>query len=220
MLKPEEVALFAAAREKLYSAAIGDVLDSMDLHRNFLPARIRPLTPDMVVVGKAAPVVVSDGIGTGDRPAGKLFEALDSLSEGDVYITNGGSSEYALWGELLSTRATHLKAAGAVMNGHHRDTAGILSVGFPTFSWGAWAQDIRYRGVVVDWNVPIEVGGIPVRPGDIVFGDRDGVLVVPARLAEAVFRLALEKVETENKVRDAFRRGMPAVEAWDTYRVM
>lgn len=220
MLTPKEAALFSAAREKLYSAAVGDILDSMGQYRNFLPARIRPISTEMVVVGKAKPVVVEDGTGTGDRPAGKLLEALDSLSEGDVYITDGGSSEYALWGELLSTRATHLKAAGAVMNGYHRDTAGILSVGFPTFSWGAWAQDIRFRGVVVDWNVPIEVGGIPVRPGDVIFGDRDGVLVVPAPMAEDVFLQALEKVQTENKVRDAFRRGMPAVEAWDTYRVM
>jgi regulator of RNase E activity RraA len=212
--------LLTRARRELYTAAVGDVMDRMGHRTHFLPAAIRPIDAAMVVLGRARPVVVEDYRGTSEDPFGRLLEALDSLQENDVYITNGGATPYALWGELLSTRATHLKAAGAVMNGHHRDTNGILAVGFPTFSRGAYALDIGYRGRVADFNVPAIVGEVYVAPGDIVFGDVDGVLVVPQDIAEEVFHAALEKVRSENLVREGFRNGMPAAEAYRKYGVM
>ena len=220
MPPPADIELFSSVRERLYTAVVGDILDQMGRLVHFLPAQIHPITPQMVVVGRARPVIIEDGPGTARDPFGKLLEALDSLREGDVYITDGGSTPYALWGELLSTRAIHLKAAGAVMNGYHRDTAGILATGFPAFSWGPWAKDIKYRGRVVDFNVPAVVGGVPVTPGDVIFGDRDGVLVVPQALAGEVFSRALVAVAGENLVRDGFRKGMAAVEAWEKFGVM
>lgn len=207
-------------RRELYSAVIGDVLDRMGHHVHFLPAAVRAIDPAMVVVGRAAPVIVEDSPGTLADPFGRLPEAVDSLQQGDVYITNGGRTHYSLWGELMSTRALHRKAAGAVMNGYHRDTAGILALGFPTFSWGAYALDISFRGRVVDFGVPTRVGDVPVRPGDFVFGDRDGVLVIQEDLAEEALARAFEKVHGENLVRKAFREGMPAAEAWAKYGVM
>lgn len=212
--------LLTRARRELYTAAVGDVMDRMGHRNQFLPAAIRPIHPSMVVLGLARPVVIEDFPGTPEDPFGKLLEALDALRANDVYITNGGATPYALWGELLSTRAMHLRAAGAVMNGHHRDTNGILAVGFPTFSWGGYALDLSYRGSVADFNVPTVVGEVPVAPGDIVFGDVDGVLIVPQSIAEEVFQAALEKVHGENLVRDGFRDGMPAVEAFRKYGVM
>lgn len=212
--------LFATIRKKLYTAVVGDVLDHMGHRTHFLPPDIRPLRADMVVAGRAAPVLVGDAPGTPDDRFGKLLQALDALREHDVYITNGGQTPYSLWGELLSTRAAHLKAAGAVMNGYCRDEAGILELDFPVFCWGSYALDISFRGKVLDYGVPTVVGDVPVAPGDVVFGDRDGVLVVPARLADEVFEKALEKVHGENMVRDAFRKGMSAVEAFEKFGVM
>jgi 4-hydroxy-4-methyl-2-oxoglutarate aldolase len=212
--------LFSAVRRNLYTAVVGDVLDHMGQHLHFLPPQVRPLRPDMVVVGRAAPVVVRDDPGSGGDRFGKLLEALDALRENDVYITEGTSSNFSLWGELLSTRATHLKAAGAVLNGYCRDEAGILETGFPTFCWGSYALDISFRGKVVDYGVPTTIGGVPVAPGDVVFGDRDGVLVVPAAMAAEAFDRALDKVRSENQVRDAFRAGMSAVEAFRKFGVM
>ncbi len=214
-------ALLTLVRKELYTAAVGDILDRMGHRVHFLPPQVRPIDPSMVVAGRAVPVVVEDGaVPEDEEPFGRMLEALDSLGEGDVYITNGGASQYALWGELMSTRATQLKAAGVVMNGYHRDTPGILALGFPTFSWGGWALDIRYRGRVTNFNVPAVVGGVPVRPGDIVFGDRDGVLVVPLELAAEAFERALEKVHSENLVRKGLLDGMTAIEAWRKFRVM
>jgi 4-hydroxy-4-methyl-2-oxoglutarate aldolase len=120
----------------------------------------------------------------------------------------------------MSVRALHLKASGAILDGYCRDSAGILQLGFPTFSYGSYAQDQAPRGKVVDFAVPIEIGSVRIRPGDVVFGDRDGVLVIPREAEEEAIRLALEKVATENKVRLAIEAGMSTEEAFKTYGVM
>jgi regulator of RNase E activity RraA len=212
--------LFATIRKDLYTAVVGDVLDHMGHLVHFLPPAIRPLRSDMVVVGRAAPVIVGDMPGTPDDRFGKLLDALDALREHDVSITNGGQTAYSLWGELMALRAQKLKAAGAVMNGYCRDEAGILELGFPTFCWGSYALDMSFRGKVLAYGEPTKVGEVPVSPGDLVFGDRDGVLIVPANLVSEVFERAMEKVHGENLVRDAFRKGMSAVEAYDKFGVM
>jgi regulator of RNase E activity RraA len=149
-----------------------------------------------------------------------MFEALDSLKSHEVYVASGSSPRYALWGELMSTRALHLKAAGAVLDGYVRDSAGILALNFPTFSYGTYAQDQGPRGKVVDYGLPIEVGGVRIRPGDIIFGDRDGVLVIPREAETEAVAKALEKATTENKVRLAIQNGMSTVEAFKTFGVM
>lgn len=211
--------LFAAVRKDLYTAVVGDVLDDMGHRTHFLPPQIRPLRPDMIVIGRAAPAIISDVPNT-NGDFGKLLESLDALREYEVYITNGPETVYSLWGELMSTRAAYLKAAGAVLNGYTRDEAAIADLGFPCFCWGSYALDLRYRGKVLAYGVPTTVGGVPVAPGDVVFGDRDGVLVVPAGLAQEAFERALVKAQGENRVRDAFREGMSAVKAFEKFGVM
>lgn len=201
----------------------------MGLLHQFLPPRIGPIRPDMVVVGRTMTVLEADvfveepgpnASGPMSRPFGLMLEALDDLKPGEVYLCAGASPRYALWGELMSTRAQKLGAAGAVVDGYHRDTAGILALGFPTFSYGAYAQDQGPRGKVVDFRVPLEMGGVRISPGDVVFGDRDGVCVVPRAAEEEVFRRALEKARQENLVEKAIRDGMGAREAFDEFGVM
>jgi regulator of RNase E activity RraA len=183
----------------------------------------------MVVAGRAMPALEADFFaesnGQGQtplsgQPFGLVFHALDDLKPGEVYLAAGGSPRYALWGELMATRALKLGAAGAVLDGYSRDTHGILRLNFPTFSHGRYAQDQGARGKVVDFRVPIEIGGTPIRPGDLVFGDLDGVLIVPRAAEVEAIRLALEKVRTENVVRKAIEQGMSTVEAFATYGVM
>jgi regulator of RNase E activity RraA len=211
-----------AAQRELFSAVVGDTMDTMGLKTQFLPPAIRPLDPAMVVVGAALPVLEADvdPEAPPDRPFGLMMHALDDLRSGEVYICAGSSFEYALWGELMTTRAMQLGAAGAVVHGYSRDTRGILRLDFPTFSHGSYAQDQGVRGHVVDFRVPVTVGDVLVRPGDIVFGDIDGVCVVPLEAAPEVFERSLEKVRKEDLVRKAISEGMSAVEAFDTYGVM
>jgi regulator of RNase E activity RraA len=221
--------LFALMREKLFPAVIGDILDTMGLLHQFLPAHIRPLRPEMVIVGRAMPVLESNAFAASEpqgsgplsrQPFGLLFQALDDLREHEVYLATGCTPTFALWGGLMTTRARHLKAAGAVLDGYHRDTPEVLASGLPVFSMGGYAQDQGARGKVVDWRVPLELGGVRVQPGDIVFGDMDGVLIVPKAAEEEAIRRALEKVSAENTVRQAIERGMSTQEAFRTYGVM
>jgi regulator of RNase E activity RraA len=213
-------AVFEVMKKELFSAALGDILDAMGFRRQFLPPQVRPLRPDMIVAGRAMPVLHQAGEAPGGSRFGRMLEALDALQPGEVYLTDSAGAPWALWGELMSTRAQHLGAAGVVLNGYHRDTPGILALDFPTFSHGCYAQDVQGRGYVADYRVPLRIGEVAVQPGDIVFGDIDGVLILPVAVAEEVVHQALEKVRGENQVRRAFHEGMTAVEAFARYQVM
>jgi len=155
-----------------------------------------------------------------NKSFGLMLEALDDLRRNEVYVNTGSSPRNALWGELMSTRARKLGSRGAVLNGYVRDTKTILEMGFPTFGFGSYGQDSAPRYKVVDFRVPVEIGSVRVRPGDILFGDSDGVLVVPTDAEAEVFTRALEKARGEKLVRKAIEEGSSAVEAFAKYGVM
>lgn len=221
--------LFGIARKELFTALVGDVLDKMGYLHQFLSPKVKPLASHMVVIGRAMPVLEADVFAEKagsahtpvmDKPFGIMFEALDSLKPGEVYICSGSSPRYALWGGLMSTRAMKLKAAGAVVDGYSRDTPEILRLDFPTFSYGGYAQDQGPRGKVIDYGLPIEFNGIRVCPGDIVFGDVDGVVIVPKEAEREAFRLAIEKARGEQLVKKALQEGMSTVDAFAKFEIM
>lgn len=221
--------LFATIRRQLFTSVIGDVMDRLGLQDRFLPPAIRPLRRDMFVVGRAMPVLEADVTGTRDecpdnpvmtRPFGLMFAALDDLRVGEVYVCTGASLSYALWGELMSTRARHLGAAGAVLDGFSRDTRALFDGPFPVFSHGSYGQDQEPRGKVLDFRTRVRIGLTWVEPGDIVVGDIDGVCVVPHAAERDVIRLALEKVEGEDRVRRAIEEGMSTVQAFERFGIM
>lgn len=221
--------LFALMRARLFPAVVGDILDTMGCLRQFLSPAIKPLRSDMVVIGRAMPVLEANCFAASEpagqlplsrQPFGLLFQALDDLKQHEVYVATGCAPQFALWGGLMTTRARHLKAAGAVLDGWSRDTHEVLQSGLPVFSYGGFAQDQGPRGKVVDYRVAVEINGVRVAPGDIVFGDLDGVLVIPRHAEEEAIRRALEKASTENRVRQAIEQGMSTVEAFRTFGVM
>ncbi len=220
--------LFAMMKKELYSAVIGDILDKMHYLHQFLPQRIQPIDTDMVVAGRAMPVLEADAfeeLSDGQnpimkKPFGLMLEALDDLKENEVYICTGASPSYALVGELMCTRMQILRAAGAVVNGFHRDTKGILELDFPCFSYGRYAQDQAPRGKVIDYRVPIEIEGVLINPGDIIFGDLDGVVVIPKEVETEVIQRAYEKATGEKMVAEAIRAGMGAKESFDRHGIM
>ncbi|TQV83359.1 RraA family protein [Denitrobaculum tricleocarpae] len=225
--------LFTLLRSELFTAVVGDILDKLGFQHQFLPAGIAPLKSGMTLAGRAMPVLEADVFednrkGTGEagrgplsgKPFGLMLEALDDLKPGEIYVATGASLRYALWGELMSTRAQHLKANGAVLDGYLRDADAIEALGFPAFCRGVYAQDQGPRGKVVDFRCGIEIGGVYIEPGTLLFGDREGVLTIPKPAEEEVIRLSLEKAAAENKVGEAIRAGMGAVEAFETFGVM
>jgi len=221
--------LFAVVQRELFTCVVGDVMDKMNLQHQFLPPQIRPLRQDMVLIGRALPVLSVDVFvekisGSAnklmEKPFGLMLEALDDLRTNEVYVNTGSSPRNALWGELMSTRARKLGSRGAVLNGYVRDTKAILGMGFPTFGFGSYGQDSAPRYKVVDFRIPIEIAAVRVRPGDILFGDLDGVLVVPAEVETEAFTRALEKARGEKLVRKAIEGGSSAVEAFEKYGIM
>lgn len=211
---------FELVRRTLYTPVLGDVLDALGRAHQFLSAGIRPLLPTMAVVGRAMPVLIGDVFGPSGTPFGRLTEAVDSLQPGDVYLARRGRAECAAWGEILTAAARARGAQGAVIDGYHRDTNMVLEQNFPVFSRGNYGQDSGVRAHVLDYGVTVEVDGVVVNPRDLVVGDRDGVLVVPADLEDEVIERALTKASAENVVRQAIETGMSTTEAFATYGVL
>jgi regulator of RNase E activity RraA len=221
--------LFALVQRELFTSVVGDVMDKLDLQRQFFPPQIQPLRQDMVVLGRAMPALSVDVFAERiagsanrlmDKSFGLMLEALDDLRKNEVYVNTGSFPRNALWGELMSTRARKLGSRGAVLNGYVRDTKAILNMSFPTFAFGSYGQDSAPRSKVVDFRIPIEVGQVRVRPADIIFGDIDGVLLVPVEVEDEVFARALEKARGEKLVKKAIEKGSSAVEAFEKYGIM
>ena len=221
--------IFSLAEKELFTCVVGDVLDKQNLVHQYLPPEIRPLSPQMIMIGRAMPVLAGDTFQVAiedsanplsAKPFGLMLEALDDLRPNEIYVSTGSSPRNALWGELTSVRALKCGARGAVLNGYVRDARKILSLGYPTFSFGSYGQDSAPRYKVHDFRIPIEIGGVSIRPGDILFGDIDGVVVIPAEVETETFTLALEKVRGERRVRTALEEGMSAVAAFRKHGIM
>jgi regulator of RNase E activity RraA len=210
----------AAIRAELYTPVVGDILDQLGFRRQFLPPSIHGMTAQMRVVGRAMPVLIADVTGPQARPFGRLTEALDQLEPGEVYVAQNATLPCSAWGEILTATAKKRGAVGAVVDGYHRDTPRILRQDFPVFSRGAYAQDAGVRASVIDFRCPIRIGDVEIAPGDLIFGDMDGVLVIPSAVADEVVGLALTKARTENSVRAAIDAGMTSTDAFRTYGVL
>ncbi len=211
--------MFALMEEKLYTPVVGDILDSMGFAHQFLPPEIHGIREDMKLAGRACTVLEYDVYGPQKKPFGYLTEALDQLKRHDVYLAAGAHNS-ALWGELLTATAKMRGAAGAVLDGYTRDTPQVLSQNFPVFAKGRWAQDSSIRTSVVDFRCTIEIGKVVIEDGDLVFGDMDGVLIIPKRASEECIRRSLEKAEGEKLVRKAIEGGMSATEAFETFGIL
>ena len=204
----------------LSTSLLGDVCDLMGAYHQFLPAAVRSLDRSLTLVGRAMPVVTADVFGPQKRPFGLLTDALDQLGPGEVYLGGGGLMRSASWGELLTVTAKARGAAGAVIDGWHRDTRAVRQERWPVFSRGSFGQDAGVRAVVVDYRTPVEIGAVRVEPGSLVVGDVDGVLVVPPAEEQDIVEGALAKGRQENEVRSAIRSGMSSGHAWDRFGVL
>lgn len=212
--------LFELMRRELYTPVVGDILDTHGLYHQFLPPAIHALREDMRIAGAAMPVLMMDVFEAQEQPFGLMTQALDDLQPNEVYIASGALHRSANWGEIMTATAKSRSAAGAVVNGYHRDTPQVLAQHFPVFSRGNFAQDSGPRMKVADFRVGIEIDGVDIAPGHVVFGDVDGVLIIPAELVDDVVTLALEKARGEKTVRREIENGMSSTEAFTKYGIL
>ena len=223
MSKREEEGFLAQLRERLYAAVLSDVLDDIGLRNQALPSRIRPLDDQLVMAGFARTGLFREvfDVPEGRNPYALEIRIMDDLHPGDVMMfACGGSERIAPWGELLTTAARARGAVGAVTDGFVRDVRGIRAVQFPVFHGGIAPLDSKGRGEVAEIDVRIEIGGVRIEPGDLVFGDVDGVVVVPRHAEEEVLAAAFDKVSKENTTRRELMRGARLQEVFDRYGVL
>jgi regulator of RNase E activity RraA len=209
------------ARDLLTSALLADVLDALGHRHSCLPPAIRPLKPEWKLYGRAATLSAVPVASDPARPYAVELECVDRLKPGEVLVaTTNGDRGSALWGELLSTAARAHGALGVVVDGLTRDAARILRMDFPVFAAGFSPLDSRGRLDGISHGLPIRIGECVVRPGDWVFGDIDGVVVVPSEMAEEALARALEKAKGENRVREELARGRSAREVFEEYGIL
>ena len=210
--------------QTVYTAVLSDVLDSLGYDKQVMRPFVRPLDETLVCVGRARTGMYMStySVGPNDNPYETEIRLLDDLQPGEVPVLacNGPTESIVPWGELLTTAAMSRKAAGCVTDGLVRDVKSIRSMGFPVFSGGIRPLDSRARGRMVEIDTVIECGGVRVCTGDIIFGDVDGVLVIPLAIADDVLRLAEKKVTSENHTREALRSGALLSHVYQKYGVL
>lgn len=215
------IAELSARYEALYPGAIVDVLDDRGLIDQTMRPEISPLQDEMTTAGVAYPVVGRPNRGVDpDENMRRILQMLGDVPEHAVvaYQTND-TGDAAHLGELSVVSLDARGVRGAVLDGGVRDSSYILDEDFPVFSRYRTPADAVPRWELLDWGTQAVVGGVEVNPGDVIVGDVDGVVVVPAEHRLSVLEEAEELAETENEVRDAVRNGMAPLDAYDKYGV-
>lgn len=195
----------------LSAAVLSDVMDALGLARRAMKPFVRPLDETQVLAGRARTglYMPSYALRKNENPYEVEIALVDDLKPGEVVVLacNGPTDRIAPWGELLSTASVARGAVGCVTDGLVRDVKQIREMGFPVFHGGIGPLDTKGRARMVERDVRVECAGVSIEPGDIVFGDVDGVVVIPQSHEREVFKKAMEKVTGENKTRDALRKG-------------
>lgn len=202
-------------RRKLSTALLSDALDSIGRRSQSPRVDLRPFTSIALLAGRARTTLWADMAYADPSPYELELAAVDSLRPDDVLVAAAsGSLRSGVWGELLSTAALNGGCAGALVDGAIRDVAKMRKMGFPVFARGVSPCDSRDRQRVIAIDVPVEVGGVIIHPGDLVLADEDGAVIVPRDLEEEAVRRAWEKAHAEDAVREAIRGGMKAEAAF------
>jgi regulator of RNase E activity RraA len=208
-------------RETLFCAVVCDALDGLGFTNQSPRVQLPPLTVETVLVGRCKTTLWVDMAHDDPHPYDLELRAVDSCRPNDVLIAAAhGSMGSGVWGELLSTASRNAGCVGAIVDGAVRDVRKMTEMQFPVFAKGTCLYDSRNRQRVVDVDVPIEIAGVRFHPGDLVFADRDGVVVVPQSVEDEAVRRAWNKVHAEDRTRAAIAAGMKATDAYEEFGVL
>lgn len=217
--------LSKSVNTSLYVAAVCDILDSLGYRNQAMHHRLRPLLPDRTkcgFVGRTRTIrwMEADYVVEED-PYGLEIDAMDSLKPGDVVVhSTDFAGTNAPWGGLMSTVAKRNGAVGCVCDSQIRDCNQIIEMGFPVYYAGIRPLDSMGRAMVMAYDVPVSCGGVLVRPGNLIFADFDGIVVVPNEVEETVIAQAKEKVHKENLSTRALLEGKSLREVFTKYGVL
>ena len=199
----------------LYTGAVSDVLDSLGLRQQALPHYIMPLTLDMVVAG---PAFTGQGYPVTDirnDDSERRIRMLESIKPGSVSVwSSAGHFESAHWGEIMSSAARERGCNGAVVDGGLRDTRFVMQMGFPVFCRFRCSASSIGRWEIKEWSIPVTIGDTVIHPDDFVFGDVDGVVIIPKAVATEVLLKTEEIVQRETGMRADLAKGLTVSEVY------
>lgn len=214
----------AELKTRLYAAVLSDVLDQLGHPNQAVKPFVRPLDDNSVLCGFARTGLYMKRyhLPEGHNPYALEMDLIDSLQPGQVAVLacDGPTDRIAPWGELLTTASMARKAAGCLTDGLVRDIRRIRELGFPLFHGGIGPLDTKGRAEMMAMDEPVEIGGARVEPGDFIFGDADGVVIVPAAIAEEVIAIALEKIEAEDSTREELQAGATLRSVFEKHGVL
>ncbi len=215
--------ILSLCRKELFSAALADALDGQGWHNQAVAPGLAPLREEMRIVGFAR-VGIYMPIYHDDENV-NVYEneirLIDDLKKDDVAVLAcNGNLNISPWGELVSTRARYLGAAGCITDGCVRDVKSICEIGFAVFSGGRNPVDTKYRGKMMWWDVPCEIGGVMVNSGDLVMADHDGIVFVPSAIVEETVTRSLEKVRAEDIVRQQLTEGVSLADVFARHGIL
>lgn len=202
-----------------YTGVVHDVLRDMGCSHYLLPANLRPLIPGKTICGPAF-TIEGHPDDTTDNHATLLAWTglLSKAPSGHVWVCQPNTHELALMGELSSETLQMKGIPGCVIDGKIRDAEFMVKNGFQNFHDGFTPRDIPGRWLPVSSGEPIHIGGVLIAQGDYILGDRDGVVRVPAAIAEEVAEQSVVAMHKENKVRSGIMAGMDPQDAYLKYR--
>jgi regulator of RNase E activity RraA len=211
-------------KNTLYSAVLSDVLDEFGCRQQAMRPFVRPLDETAVLFGRARTglYMATYQVVEGENPYEVEIALVDDLKPGDVIVLacGGPTDRIAPWGELLSTAAKCRGAEGCITDGLVRDIKHIRQMGFPVFHGGIGPLDTRGRARMIEMDTPVECGGVLIHSNDLVFGDVDGVVVIPEANAAAALTRAFEKVKAENSTRDELLEGLLLRDVYERHGVL
>jgi 4-hydroxy-4-methyl-2-oxoglutarate aldolase len=186
--------------EQLYTGAISDVLREHALLDQCLPGHMKPLRPERTVAGLAFTVKSAPNV----KITGEMTFRTQMLTElpGDSMVVwdTSNDEKATLWGGVMTATAVGLGVKGAVIDGGIRDTHQILEKDFPVFYKHRIPNGSLGRCLITHYQIPIKIGDVVIRPGDVVLGDIDGVVVIPRDIAYEVLVRAEEIKANEKKI--------------------
>lgn len=205
----------AKLKKTLYSGILSDVLDQLGYRNQALSNRIAPMQEGTVIFGQAFTSIGTEVYSMPEDPLTAQCKVVDQLGENEIYVlVTRGNYNCAVFGELFATAVNGRKGAGVLLDGYARDLKALKKMNFPLFFCGTDPRTSKGRCEINECQIPVQIDGVTINPGDYIFGDIDGVVIIPQKIAEKVIDLALETISKEDQVRQKLTDGISLQQAY------
>ena len=195
-------------KHSLYSGILCDVLDGLGYRDQAISNAISGLTEDTVIFGPAFTSIGTQVYSMPENPLIAQTRVVDQLGEGEIYVlVTRGEYNCAVFGELFATAVKQRKGAGVLLDAYARDIKALKEMDFPLFYRGKNPKTSKGRCEINECQIPVVMDGVTINPGDYIFGDVDGVVIIPKDLIDEVLDRAFALIKDEDRVRDGLLNG-------------